>query len=81
VLFSGTVTIHLHPRLRRRPLFFSPVSELYGCVSPLQLGNLWYLAWNFGCSFATNNTEMFVFRFLAGVGGSAPLAIGVGALR
>lgn len=63
------------------PLFFGPASELWGRVRPLQLSNLWYLAWNLGCGFATNRAEMFVFRFLAGVGGSAPLAIGGGALR
>ena len=63
------------------PLFFGPVSELYGRVRLLQISNVWYLAWNLGCGFATNRAEMFVFRFLAGVGGSAPLAIGGGALR
>lgn len=63
------------------PLFFGPASEVYGRVRLLQVSNLWYLAWNLGCGFATNKAELFVFRFLAGVGGSAPLAIGGGALR
>lgn len=63
------------------PLFFGPVSELYGRVRSLQLSNPWYLAWNLGCGFAMNKAEMFVFRFLAGIGGSAPLAIEGGTLR
>ncbi|EXJ95205.1 mitogen-activated protein kinase kinase kinase [Capronia coronata CBS 617.96] len=62
------------------PVFFGPASEIWGRVRLLQLSNLWYMAWNLGCGFATNKAEMFVFRFLAGAGGSAPLAIGGGAL-
>ncbi|KAG9793386.1 Efflux pump vrtL [Exophiala dermatitidis] len=62
------------------PLFFGPASELWGRVRLLQLSNLWYLAWNLGCGFATNKPEIFIFRFLAGAGGSAPLAIGGGCI-
>lgn len=62
------------------PLFFGPASELYGRVRLLQLSNVWYLAWNLGCGFAQNPAELFVFRFLAGIGGSAPLALGGGAI-
>lgn len=63
------------------PLFFGPMSEVYGRSRVVQLSNLWFLAWNLGCGFARNSTEMFVCRFLAGIGGSAPLAIGAGTLR
>ncbi|KAL6818419.1 major facilitator superfamily domain-containing protein [Trichoderma sp. SZMC 28013] len=62
------------------PLFFGPASELYGRVRLLQFSNIWYLAWNLGCGFAQNPAELFVFRFLAGIGGSAPLALGGGAI-
>ncbi|KAK9416417.1 putative Major facilitator superfamily (MFS) profile domain-containing protein [Seiridium unicorne] len=62
------------------PLFFGPLSEVYGRSRVVQLSNLWFLAWNLGCGFAQNSAEMFVFRFLAGIGGSAPLAIGAGTL-
>ncbi|PNP51340.1 hypothetical protein THARTR1_07990 [Trichoderma harzianum] len=62
------------------PLFFGPASELYGRVRLLQLSNIWYLVWNLGCGFAQNPAELFVFRFLAGIGGSAPLALGGGAI-
>lgn len=63
------------------PIFFGPASELYGRVRILQITNVWYLAWNLGCGFATNKVELFIFRFLAGIGGSAPLAVGGGAVR
>ncbi|KAJ6443407.1 hypothetical protein O9K51_04586 [Purpureocillium lavendulum] len=62
------------------PIFFGPASELYGRVLLLQISNVWYLAWNLGCGFATTKAQFFAFRFLAGIGGSAPLAIGGGAV-
>ncbi|GIK04036.1 hypothetical protein Aspvir_008111 [Aspergillus viridinutans] len=62
------------------PIFFGPASELYGRVSLLQVSNAWYLAWNLGCGFAKTKAQLFAFRFLAGIGGSAPLAIGGGAI-
>lgn len=63
------------------PLLFGPISEIYGRSRVVQLSNLFYLAWNLGCGFAQNRAEFFVFRFLAGIGGSAPLAIGGGVIR
>lgn len=62
------------------PTFFGPASELYGRVRLLQVSNVWYLAWNLGCGFAQTKSQLFAFRFLAGIGGSAPLAIGGGAI-
>ncbi|PLB53357.1 MFS general substrate transporter [Aspergillus steynii IBT 23096] len=62
------------------PIFFGPASELYARVRLLQVSNIWYLAWNLGCGFATTKAQLFAFRFLAGIGGSAPLAIGGGAI-
>ncbi|KAF8836360.1 MFS polyamine transporter [Paxillus ammoniavirescens] len=58
------------------PLFLGPMSEIYGRSRVLQLSNLWYLAWNLGCGFAKNENQFLAFRFLAGLGGSAPFAIG-----
>lgn len=37
-------------------------------------------AWNLGCGFAQNKSQLIAFRFLAGLGGSAPLSIGGGVL-
>ncbi|CAL1710554.1 unnamed protein product [Somion occarium] len=62
------------------PLFLGPLSEIYGRSRVLQLSNLWYLAWNLGCGFAQNTGQLIAFRFLAGLGGSAPLSIGGGVL-
>lgn len=63
------------------PIFFGPASEMYGRVRVLQVSNVWYIAWNLGCAFATTKAQFLPFRFLAGVGGSAPLAVGGGAIR
>lgn len=62
------------------PLFLGPLSEVYGRVRVIQLSNLFFLAWNIGCGFAQNSGQMMAFRFLSGLGGSAPLAIGGGVL-
>ncbi|KNG80928.1 MFS multidrug transporter [Aspergillus nomiae NRRL 13137] len=62
------------------PLFCGPASEVYGRVRLLQISNLWYLAWNLGCGFAQTPAQFFVFRFLAGIGGSAPVALGGAAI-
>ncbi|KAG2753484.1 MFS general substrate transporter [Suillus brevipes Sb2] len=62
------------------PLFLGPLSEIYGRSRVLQLANLWYLIWNLVCGFAQSESQLLAFRFLAGLGGSAPLAIGGGFL-
>ena len=62
------------------PLFLGPMSELWGRVPVLQLANLFYLVFNTAAGFAHNKGEMIAFRFLSGLGGSAPLAIGGGVL-
>ena len=63
------------------PILFGPASELYGRKRLLQISNVWYLAWNMGCGFSHTKGQFFAFRFLAGLGGSAPLALGGGAIR
>lgn len=62
------------------PLFLGPLSEIFGRSRVLQFANLWYLAWNLGCAFAQNKDQLIAFRFLSGLGGSAPLSIGGGVL-
>ena len=57
------------------PLFLGPLSEIYGRVHVLQLSNLFYLIFNIACGFSQNKGEMIAFRFLSGLGGSAPLAV------
>ncbi|KAG8755599.1 hypothetical protein FRC11_005916, partial [Ceratobasidium sp. 423] len=62
------------------PLFFGPLSELYGRRIILQGSNLFFLAFNIACSRAKTSSQLLAFRFLAGLGGSAPLAIGGGTI-
>ncbi|KAK7048800.1 MFS polyamine transporter [Favolaschia claudopus] len=56
--------------------FLGPLSEIFGRNRIIQGANLWYLVWNLACGFAQNTGELLAFRFLAGLGGSAPLAAG-----
>ena len=58
------------------PLILGPLSEVYGRVPIIQLSNLFYLVWNLGCGFAQSPGQLMAFRFLSGLGGSAPLACG-----
>ncbi|KAF8877589.1 MFS polyamine transporter [Mucidula mucida] len=62
------------------PLFMAPLSEIYGRTAIIQLSNLFFIAWNVACGFAENKTQLIIFRFLAGLGGSPPLAVGMGVL-
>ncbi|KAK9427602.1 major facilitator superfamily domain-containing protein [Lipomyces doorenjongii] len=62
------------------PLFLGPMSEIYGRVPVLQLANLFYFVFNLACGFAKTKKQLLAFRFLSGLGGSAPLAIGGGVL-
>jgi multidrug resistance protein len=62
------------------PLFLGPASEIYGRVIVLQTSNLLYFFFNLGCGLARTKVQMIIFRFLAGLGGSAPLALGGGVL-
>lgn len=59
------------------PLFLGPLSEIYGRMMVLQLANLFYLVFNIACGVAKTKAQMIVFRFFAGLGGSAPLAVRV----
>ncbi|KAL2276555.1 hypothetical protein FJTKL_00858 [Diaporthe vaccinii] len=62
------------------PLLLGPASEIYGRKPVLTLSNLWYLVFNIACGLARSRDQMITFRFLAGVGGSGPLALGGGVL-
>ncbi|KHN97893.1 Major facilitator superfamily domain, general substrate transporter [Metarhizium album ARSEF 1941] len=62
------------------PLGWGPLSELYGRVIVIQSSNIVFLLFNLGCGLARTEGQMIAFRFLGGIGGSAPLAIGGGVL-
>jgi MFS family permease len=57
------------------PLFLGPLSEMFGRVIVLQCANLFYLVWNIACGVAQTKSQLIAFRFLSGLGGSAPLAV------
>ncbi|KAF7356179.1 MFS polyamine transporter [Mycena venus] len=57
------------------PLFLGPLSEIFGRNRVIQGANLWFMVWNLACGFAQNSGQLLAFRLLAGLGGSAPLAI------
>ncbi|OJJ41598.1 hypothetical protein ASPWEDRAFT_167610 [Aspergillus wentii DTO 134E9] len=62
------------------PLFLAPLSEIYGRVIVLQLSNLFFLVFNIACAVCQSKGQMIAFRFLSGLGGSAPTTIGGGVL-
>ncbi|GAA5870597.1 hypothetical protein JCM8547_002057 [Rhodosporidiobolus lusitaniae] len=62
------------------PLLFGPASELFGRVRVLQYSGVFYAIFNLVCAFATTRGQFIAFRFLAGLGGGAPLSIGAGVL-
>ena len=44
------------------------ISIYYSCTH-------YHLAWNLACGFAQNESQLLAFRFLSGLGGSAPPAV------
>ncbi|KAH7121926.1 major facilitator superfamily domain-containing protein [Dactylonectria estremocensis] len=62
------------------PFVLAPLSEMYGRVVVLQSANMVYLIFNTVCGFSQNKTQILLFRFLSGLGGSAPQALGGGVL-
>jgi MFS family permease len=63
------------------PLCFGPISETFGRTYVLQSTNLLYIVWNLACGFAQTKGQLFGFRFMSGIAGSAPLAVGGDVLR
>ncbi|KAF5658602.1 multidrug resistant protein [Fusarium circinatum] len=62
------------------PFLLAPLSEMFGRVVVLQAANMFYLIFNTVCGFSKTKEQMLVFRFLSGLGGSAPQALGGGVL-
>ena len=62
------------------PLFLGPMSEMYGRAPILQSAGIFFIVFNGACGLAQNAGQLIAFRFLAGIGGSAPLALGGGIL-
>ncbi|THH31632.1 hypothetical protein EUX98_g2527 [Antrodiella citrinella] len=60
------------------PLLLAPMSEIYGRVWILHICNILSLAFNTGCGFVPTAGSLIGLRVLAGLAGSAPIAIGGG---
>ena len=57
------------------PFVLGPLSEIYGRVVVLQSANLVFLLFNTVCGWSASKEQMLAFRFLSGLGGSAPQAV------
>ncbi|KAI5843429.1 major facilitator superfamily domain-containing protein [Morchella snyderi] len=62
------------------PLFFAPLSEIFGRVKVMQVSIFLFLVFNIACAVAQTTGQMIAFRLLAGLAGSSPLALGAGIL-
>lgn len=62
------------------PLLLGPLSEIFGRRIILQASGMFYFVFNLAAGFSTNIGELIAFRFLSGLGGSAPMGIGGGVL-
>lgn len=57
------------------PFLWGPLSEVYGRVHVMIGANMIFLLFNTVCGFAKTKEQMMAFRFLSGIGGSAPQAV------
>ena len=57
------------------PLFFSPLSELYGRRRILLITFAGYTAFTLGCALAPSWPALLIFRFLVGLSASAPYTL------
>ena len=62
------------------PLVLAPLTEMFGRRIVLQTTNVMFIAFNLGCGASQSSVQLTVLRFFAGLGGSAPLAIGGGTI-
>ncbi|KAF5343463.1 hypothetical protein D9758_011862 [Tetrapyrgos nigripes] len=62
------------------PLFLAALSEMYGRTWILHAGAFLSIGFNLGCAYAPNTGSLLGFRFLSGLSGSAPFAIGGGSV-
>ncbi|KAG8955476.1 hypothetical protein FRC04_008827 [Tulasnella sp. 424] len=62
------------------PLVLAPLSEMYGRTWVLHISNFVFIIFTIACAVAPNTASLIIFRFISGLGGSAPLAIGAGSI-
>ena len=62
------------------PLFIAPLSEIYGRAIFYNICNTIFLIFSIACAVANNLGALIVFRFLAGIASSCPIALGAGTI-
>lgn len=64
----------------RGPIALAPLSEMYGRVIIYHVGNILFIIFTVACALSTNMGMLIAFRFLAGLVGAGPIAIGGGTI-
>ncbi|KAI0079771.1 multidrug resistance protein 4 [Panus rudis PR-1116 ss-1] len=62
------------------PLILAPLSEIYGRTWILHICNVMSIGFNTGCGFVSSTGALVALRVMAGLSGSAPIAIGGGTI-
>ena len=62
------------------PFLLAPTSEVFGRTRVLHCANIVFLLFNIAAGFSTTASQMIAFRFLSGIGGSAPMAVSENAI-
>jgi multidrug resistance protein len=62
------------------PLVMGPLSEMYGRQVVLHASNVWFVAFNLLCGFATSKEVLIAARLFTGLGASAIYSLGGGVL-
>ncbi|KAK4446922.1 efflux pump rade [Podospora aff. communis PSN243] len=62
------------------PLVLAPMSELYGRVVIYHVGNVLFIIFTVACALSTNMNMLVAFRFMCGLVGAGPIAIGGGTI-
>jgi len=78
-LGSFTVSIYLLG-LGLGPLFIAPMSELYGRLPVYHICNSFFIIFFVACAVSTDVGMFLAFRFITGVAGSCPVALGGGTI-
>jgi hypothetical protein len=60
-------------------LLLAPTFEVFGRTRVLHCANVFFLLFNIAAGFSTTAGQMIAFRFLSGIGGSAPMAVSTSA--
>ncbi|KAJ5093378.1 MFS general substrate transporter [Penicillium angulare] len=60
------------------PLLIAPLAEIYGRLPAYHICNSLFLVFMIACAVSQTLPQLLVFRFLAGVAGSCPVALGSG---